>query len=346
MLCAGVAWDDTGYQLAVLDPAGESPDRTMRFGPDRVDDMIAVLHQAGRELITVIDSTNGVLDGRMMAQGLGMYRADPAVLPERPLIGSVSALELARLACRDPRAITRLDPKRGTQTGREDDLEAGYTSSEAAVRQLVAQGRWLAHGDRARPECALTFDDGPLPPYTDQVMDVLARYAIPATFFCVGINARGYPEQLRRMRAEGHAIGNHTWSHPFLPELTRQQLRVQLELAGEMIATAAGGEPPTIFRPPYGSRTPDVVRWLGETMATSVVWDVYPVDWAMPGTEVIARTVLDTMQPGSIVLLHDGGGDRSQTVAALPQIIEGMLERGYRFVAVTDLLACRPSEQD
>ena len=140
------------------------------------------------------------------------------------------------------------------------------------------------------------------------------------------------------MRDEGHSIGNHTWSHPFLPELSESRLRAQIESASEMIALASGGPEPTLFRPPYGSRTAEVISWLGRTDTTSVVWDVYPYDWAMPGSDVIARVVLEETRGGSILLLHDGGGDRSQTVAALPVIIEGLLEGGYRFGTVDSLL--------
>ena len=329
MRYAGVAWGDDGYRVEVLDGTGQVRS-TWAFGRGHVDELIGQL-RATEDVVAVVDSTNGILDGRMMSAGLTVYRADPPVLPARPAFGSVPAVELARAAQRDLARLTRLDPRRGTQTGRERDLERGMAAGSAELAALTAAGRCFSHGARDRPEVALTFDDGPLPPYTGQVLDVLERYGVPATFFCVGLHAGGHPEDLVRMREQGHELGNHTWSHPFLPELTRAQLVAQVERTSEAIEHA-GGVTPALFRPPYGSRTPEVLRWLGELDPRVVLWDVEPFDWAMPGIDAIARSVLENTRPGSVILLHDGGGDRSQTVAALPPIIEGLLDRGYRFV--------------
>jgi peptidoglycan/xylan/chitin deacetylase (PgdA/CDA1 family) len=157
-----------------------------------------------------------------------------------------------------------------------------------------------------------------------------------ATFFCVGLNAGARGEDLQRMAERGHGIGNHTWSHPFLPDLSEIQLAEQIGRTAETIEAATGAAP-TYFRPPYGSRTPAVLRSLTGLGTKVALWDVDTEDWAMPGPEVIARTVLRRTGPGSIVLMHDGGGDRSHTVAALPVIIEGLLARGLEFVRVEEL---------
>lgn len=340
-LYAGVSWSGTGYHVEVLDAAGRPALPPARFAPGRSGEMIAYLRAVDQPLVAVVESTNGILDGRMMAAGLTVYRADPPALPERPLFGSVPAADLAHAARRDLGRLTRLERRRGTQTGREGDLDTWVASSTAEVAAAVREGRCLSNGTRDQPLVALTFDDGPLPPYTDQVMDVLERYGVPATFFCVGLNARAYPEDLARMREQGHALGNHTWSHPMLPELTHPQLTEQLDRTDEAIARASGGGAPTLFRPPYGARTPQVMGWLAETDRTITLWDVAPDDWTMPGADAIARIVLDQVRPGSVVLLHDGGGDRSQTVAALPPVIEGLLARDYRFVRVDELLPAR-----
>ncbi|WP_405809342.1 polysaccharide deacetylase family protein [Streptomyces sp. NBC_01520] len=338
MLYSGVSWGATGYEVEVLDHEGNHAAAPARFSVSETDAMIVYLRDLGGKAAHVVDSTNGLLDGRMMAAGLAVYRADPHVLPERPLFGSVEAADLARAAQRDLSALTLLERDRGTQTGREDDLEAGIAASTLAIDALTGAGRCLGAGTRDRLEVALTFDDGPNPPYTGQIMDVLEQYGIPATFFCIGLNAGGQAEEISRMRDQGHGLGNHTWSHPFLPELSRKQLEEQITRTGDTIAQAGGGAAPTLFRPPYGSRTPDVTRWLGDLDSTIVLWDVDPSDWSMPGAGVIARTVLEQTRPGSIILLHDGGGDRSQTVAALPMIIEGLLARGYSFALVDDLV--------
>jgi peptidoglycan/xylan/chitin deacetylase (PgdA/CDA1 family) len=338
MLCAGISWHEGGYQLAVIGPDGHRVPAPGEYAPHRADELIAQLRGLGDPLTIVVESTNGTLDGRMMAAGLRVHRADPWLLPDRPLFGSVPAEELARRSLRDEHGLVRLEAHRGTQTGREGELAAWTAQSATAERDLTAAGRWFSHGGRGRREVALTFDDGPLPPYTGQILDILERYGVPATFFCVGINAGGSADHLVRMREQGHAIGNHTWSHPFLPELSRPQLAEQINRTAQAIAEASGGGTPRLFRPPYGSRTPEVMGWLAEFDATTVLWDVAPDDWALRPADAIAHDVLADVRPGSVVLLHDGGGDRSPTVASLPPIIEGLRKRGYEFVRVDDLL--------
>ncbi len=162
---------------------------------------------------------------------------------------------------------------------------------------------------------------------------------MPATFFCVGLQASAHPADIARLAAAGHGLGNHTWSHPFLPDLSCAQLAEQLDRTDEAVTRAAGGARPDLFRPPYGSRSPDVLRWLGERGTPIVLWDVDPSDWARPGAVLIAGRVLMQARPGTIILMHDGGGDRSQTVAALPLVIEGLLDRGFRFTRADHLLA-------
>ncbi|MEJ3744830.1 polysaccharide deacetylase family protein [Actinomycetes bacterium KLBMP 9797] len=338
---AGIAWSATGYEVDVVDEGGRRAAPTAVFGPGQLPELVGYVREVADA--AVVESTNGVVDGRLMAAGVPVHRADPHVLPPRPEFGSVPAIELAR-AARDLAALTRLVRRRGTQTGREDELAARIAGSEAALASVTAAGRCLSHGARAGTAVALTFDDGPQPPYTGQVLDVLERYGVPATFFCVGLHAGGHPDELIRMREQGHQLGNHTWSHPFLQELSRTELAAQVERAGEAVATASGGPVPAVFRPPYGSRTPQVLRWLAELDPTIVLWDAEAADWAMPGAGVIARRILDQARAGSVVLLHDGGGDRRQTVAALPEIIEGLLARGHRFVTVDALAA--PARSD
>jgi peptidoglycan/xylan/chitin deacetylase (PgdA/CDA1 family) len=339
MLYAGVAWDERGYVVASFAGEGAAQRPEVRYPAGQTAELIEQLRLlAGREqLAVVVESTCGILDGRMMAAGLPVYRADPGLLPERPVFGSVPAAAIARAAGAFPGALTRLVRDRGTQTGREGELEGCYAVSADALSAMVAAGTAIEHGPRAGAEVALTFDDGPNPPYTDRVLDVLERYGVPATFFCVGMNALAYPELLVRMRGQGHELGNHTWSHPFLQELTAAELSEQLRRAGESIAAAAGGEAPGLFRPPYGSRTPAVLDRLARSGSTTVLWDNAPDDWKMPGAHTIADRVLARLAPGSIVLLHDGGGDRGQTVAALPAIIEDAQAAGLRFTTVSAL---------
>jgi peptidoglycan/xylan/chitin deacetylase (PgdA/CDA1 family) len=346
---AGIAWTAAGFEVAVLDTAGQPVRPPARFGPGHGGDLTRYLaglaHGLGQPLVAVVDSTNGVLDGWLRAAGLPVYRADPWLLPGRPLLGSVPAGALAEAARRDLSALSRLTKQGGTLTGRGADSRAGVIGSRAEAAALAEAGRLARHGCRlvpagAAPEVALTFDDGPNPPYTGQILGILARYQVPATFFCVGLQASAHPADIAGMAAAGHGLGNHTWSHPFLPDLTRAQLAEQLDRTDEAVSRAAGtGAAPGLFRPPYGSRSPDVLRWLDERASPIVLWDVDPSDWARPGAAVIAGRVLMQTRPGTIILMHDGGGERSQTVAALPLVIEGLLDRGFRFTRAADLLA-------
>ncbi|MFE2377247.1 polysaccharide deacetylase family protein [Streptomyces sp. NPDC059398] len=347
MLYAGISWHRDGYRLAVVDEAGRTVLEPTGHPSHRVPELVSLLKGLDAPTTLVVDSTNGTIDGRLMAAGLRVHRADPALLPSAPRFGSVEAEQIARAAALHADALVELERHRGTQTCREDLLAAWIAGSAEADLELESSGLLFSHGDRTSKQVALTFDDGPLPRYTRRVLDVLERYEVPATFFCCGIHVAGEGgEQLLRMREQGHTIGNHTWSHPFLPELTRAGLTEQIDRAGEAIAQATGGDVPHLFRPPYGARTPEVLGWLRESGTTTVLWDVAPDDWALRPADVIARDVLADVRPGSVVLLHDGGGDRSPTVDSLAPIIEGLLARGYEFVlaeAMSDCARARPA---
>ncbi|HTT53219.1 MAG TPA: polysaccharide deacetylase family protein [Streptosporangiaceae bacterium] len=339
---AGIAWTAAGFEVAVLDAAGRPVRALARFGPGQAAGLTQYLSGLapgpGQPVMAVLDSTNGMLDGALVAAGLPVYRADPWQLPGRPLLGSVPARVLAEAGRQDPAALRRLTARGGILAGRGAEQRAGLVRSQAQATALAGAGRLARHGCREVAEVALTFDDGPNPPYTGQILAILDRYQVPATFFCVGLPASAHAADVARMAADGHGLGTHTWSHPFLPDLSETQLAEQLDRTDEVIARAAG-QRPALFRPPYGSRSPDVLRWLGGRPAPVVLWDVDPSDWARPGAAVIAGRVLLRARPGTIILMHDGGGDRSQTVAALPLVIEGLLDRGFRFTRAADLLA-------
>ena len=191
---------------------------------------------------------------------------------------------------------------------------------------------------------ALTFDDGP-GPYTAQVLAILRRYGVPATFFMIGENVAKYPDTLRQVLDAGHSVGNHTWSHPNLGKRTDAQVREEIERTSDAIAGVAGACP-LLFRAPYGYFPPASLAVCADLGLTPVSWSVDPRDWSNPGATAIVGTVLDWARTGSIVLEHDGclidgpiepGGpaDRSQTVAALADYLPRLIHRGYRFTAVT-----------
>ncbi len=190
--------------------------------------------------------------------------------------------------------------------------------------QAMPRG-WHDHGPRDGPRVALTFDDGPGAD-TPALLAALAAGGAPATFFLHGAAVRAAgPGALRAHVAGGHALGNHALTH--VP-LHRRPVRA----AAEALATrAVARRPLRLWRPPYGAGGP-----LPGT--TLVGWDVDPRDWERPGAGVIAARVLRAVRPGSIVLLHDGRGDRTQTVAAMPRILDGLRERGLVPVTLPALL--------
>ena len=346
MIFAGIGWTDHGFEVVVVDGEGKPQGPPAQIPSGRLgaltDHLVALHRGSGSALACVVESTNGMVDGGLMAAGLRVHRADPWHLPPRPRFGSVDAATLARIGARRLSELPRLVLDGGSLTGRSDEHARWVRESEPATAELIAARRCVVRADAPDGDAlpiALTFDDGPRPPHTGRVLDVLDRYGVPATFFCVGLHAHAHTEELDRMAEAGHRVGNHTWSHPFLPDLSPADLAVQLDRTDEAIARA-GSTGGRLFRPPYGSRTPEILDWFAEhdRGSTMVLWDVDTGDWAMPGADTIARRALAQARPGSIVLMHDGGGDRSQTAEALPAIIEGLLERGHRFGVVDDLL--------
>jgi peptidoglycan-N-acetylglucosamine deacetylase len=185
-------------------------------------------------------------------------------------------------------------------------------------------------------DVALTFDDGPAPS-TLAVLRVLRRDGARGTFFEIGRQVAGEAAVARDVLRAGEELGNHTWSHPVL---TASNTRAQLGRTQAAIAAAAGFTP-CLMRPPYGIAAPEVVATARRMGMLTVQWDVDPKDWARPGAQVIAARVLGAVHPGAIVELHDGGGDRSQTVQALETIVPALRARGYRLVTVSRMLGLR-----
>jgi peptidoglycan-N-acetylglucosamine deacetylase len=342
MLFSGIVSTRDGYAVGVVDDAGDPAAAAASFTGGEISGLIAHMRKlaedTGLPVPIVLESTNGVLDGYLLAAGMDVYRADPRVLGEHLAAGPPTARSLADLARRNLGALAKLTTEGGFLLGRVPELDAGFALAKPIMADLARHGRCVSHGSRDRAEVALTFDDGPHPMFTGQVLEVLARYGIRATFFCIGLTAHGMEKEVARIADLGHHVGNHTWTHPYLPDLSPSRLRDQVGWASDTLARLTG-ETPTLLRPPYGSLTPEVLEWCNDLDETLVMWDVEAEDWGMPGPDAIARRVLDGAQPGSVVLLHDGGGDRSQTVQALPAVIEGCLERGLSFVTLPDLLA-------
>ncbi|MET9099113.1 polysaccharide deacetylase family protein [Streptomyces antibioticus] len=174
----------------------------------------------------------------------------------------------------------------------------------------------------------LTFDDGPDPRYTPGVLDTLAEYDVRAMFFVCGEMATDHKDLLARMADEGHVVGNHTWSHPLLTSLTRRQIRSEMTRTSEVIEDGYG-EPPRWFRAPYGAWNRTTFQLGAELGMEPLAWTVDTLDWTAPGTGTIVSRVQDGAGPGVVVLSHDAGGDRSQSVAALRRYLPRLLDSGY-----------------
>jgi peptidoglycan/xylan/chitin deacetylase (PgdA/CDA1 family) len=210
---------------------------------------------------------------------------------------------------------------------------------EAAGPSLVYQGP-----SRGR-EIALTFDDGPWDqPRTLDFLRVLEREHVPATFFEIGSQIAGYDPggvAEKQMLLDGDMIGDHTWSHPDMPKLSPAKQKAQLLEALTAIRKATGGFTPCLWRPPYGDISPSLVKLARSLGLVTVIWDVDPRDWALPGVGKIVSGVVGSAHPGAIVIQHVGGGPRFQTLDALPQEIASLRSRGYRFVTVAQLLGLK-----
>ena len=227
------------------------------------------------------------------------------------------------------------------------DQQTGLINSESLTESDFPSPYVIERrGAASKKKIALTFDDGPDARFTPQVLDVLKQYHAPATFFIVGLNGDLNPDLLKRIDREGHEIGSHTFTHPNVSVISEQQLRLELNVTERLLESSIGRQT-LLFRPPYAEdvepETPDQVKPLLFTSDKgyyTIGMQIDPNDWRNPGVDQIVKATIDgaVNGEGNVVLLHDSGGDRSETVRALPQIIEGLRARGFELVAVSDLI--------
>lgn len=248
------------------------------------------------------------------------------------------------------------DGKRNVWRNQDDDYEEQYLAYPSYyVVEATGPGQ-----DPANKMVAITFDDGPDPHYTPQMLDILKQKHVTATFFVVGVNAEQFPGLVSREYREGHLIGNHTYTHPNIAALSADAAARQLNMTQRLIELATGHST-TLFRPPYNAdsepQTPDelvpIARAQGQHYVT-VGERIDPRDWQKDSTpEGILAEVLNEKDNGHILLLHDAGGNRAATIQALPQVIDTLRAQGYQFVSLSDLmgktrdqLMPRPSPQE
>ena len=199
-----------------------------------------------------------------------------------------------------------------------------------------------SRGSSAHPYIAMTFDDGPHPRNTPRLLDMLRQRNIKATFYVIGQNVERYPGITRRIVAEGHEIGNHTWTHANLTKLSDSSVRSEMSRTRSIIVNSTGVQPRTM-RPPYGAlltRQREMI--YNEFGYPTIMWSVDPRDWQRPGVSVVKNRILDGTNNGAIVLAHDL---HAPTVDAMPGTLDGLLNKGYQFVTVSQLLALKGAAQ-
>jgi peptidoglycan/xylan/chitin deacetylase (PgdA/CDA1 family) len=250
-------------------------------------------------------------------------------------------------------AAHRLTPTPGSYFGRIRTLAGSGVGSfavaelaeqDAAINRTLSYTPYVRIAGAQHKEIALTFDDGP-GPYTPDVLRVLERLHVPATFFEVGVEETYFHAATAAIVARGYPIGDHTETHAPMSELSRKLQ--QRQLLQETAAIGDYGAPfPRLFRPPYGLWNSTTLSLLKRYRMLMVLWTVDTDDYEKPGVGVIVDRALDGAQAGAIILMHDAGGDRTQTVAALPKIIRGLRARGYKLVTVPKLLLDNPAPHD
>ncbi len=185
---------------------------------------------------------------------------------------------------------------------------------------------------------ALTFDDGPHPRVTNQILDVLSKYGVKATFFMVGENVKNYPDTAKRVVREGHEIGNHTYTHPHIKNMSADELLTEMAKCDKAIKDVTGVSSVKLFRPPEGVIDSAVKAISSENGYSIILWRIDTRDWAGTSAYDIKSNIEKNVETGDIILMHDYISKKCHTVEALNVIIPMLLEKGYEFVTVGELI--------
>ena len=248
--------------------------------------------------------------------------------------------------------ITVVDERQSGYREVARDNRAGLEQGLSAHYQMFPRYLTVVHQGEGPPDSAtITFDDGPDPDWTPGILDILKEKKVSATFFMLGANMEKHPDLVRRIVREGHMIGVHTYTHPNIAEVSEERARLEFNATQRLIESITG-KSTVLFRPPYNADTNPhdaeelVPVKLAQAMGyMTVTEDIDPEDWARPGVEAMLEVIKTGRQQGAtVVLLHDAGGDREQTVEALPQIIDYLRNRGDTILPLPDLLGMSPAE--
>ncbi|TFE27897.1 polysaccharide deacetylase family protein [Cohnella luojiensis] len=225
--------------------------------------------------------------------------------------------------------------------GNESAAKAKPSGIDWTELERKYDGVFVLSASRGSRKVALTFDDVPDPRFTPKVLDVLRDKKVRATFFVVGTRSLKHPDLVKRIHKEGHNIGNHTYSHPDLSKLPFAKVKEQISRAENAIEGIVGFKP-RLVRPPYGEILPKHLEWAKQRGYTVVNWDVDSSDWRQLNADQVFRNVTRSVRPGSVVLMHAGGGEGQSltgTVKALPRIIDWLRNHHYEPVTLTELLS-------
>jgi peptidoglycan/xylan/chitin deacetylase (PgdA/CDA1 family) len=198
-------------------------------------------------------------------------------------------------------------------------------------------GELVNHVETKEKVVALTYDDGPNPPYTNQLLDLFDHNRIKATFFVIGKNIENHPETVQLILSKGHELGNHSYSHTRMVFKSPSFIRAEIEKTDALLRQL-GVKQEIHFRAPYGRKLLVLPYILAKLGKKNILWTVDPKDFEESNPETIKNYVLEKVNPGSIILMHDGGGERSQTIAATEMVIKGLQKKGYTFKTVSELI--------
>ena len=257
------------------------------------------------------------------------------------MCSSLLATTLLLPSCKTPeeRALAKRNKVYVAGKGKKGaykSVDRGWNPSVSIPRGSTGKGLSYSRVRVSEPYVAMTFDDGPHPVNTPRLLSMLKARNIKATFYVVGTNAQRYPHILRRMIAEGHEIGNHTKTHAYLTKLSAEGVSNELGFTHRVIVQATGISPKTM-RPPYGAVTTGLKKRIKQEFGyPSIMWAVDPQDWKRPGSQVVANRIVSGTRNGSIILAHD---IHSPTIDAMPNALDRLLAKGYRFVTVTQLIS-------
>jgi peptidoglycan-N-acetylglucosamine deacetylase len=267
--------------------------------------------------------------------GFGMVNADRrataaagAQITRRVLLVAGGLTLLAGCAAEPAREIHTTAQLRATPAHPAARRKRRPESPHRSSRPVDDEPMYYIHD--GRKAIALTIDDGPSPVYTPQVLRLLEKHKVTATFSMIGTEVDANRGVARDVAAAGHTIANHTWTHPDLALLGPTAIAEQMDRTSHAIHHVTG-RVPTLFRAPYGAWSPAVFQHCARTGMTPVDWSVDPRDWARPGVTSIVSNIMRNTRTGSIILEHDGGGDRAETVAALKIVLPRLLAAGYHF---------------